>query len=209
MSPFPNTRTKRRTVYAMLLVWFFALGSGWANACLLQERGTHWHEPSDDASPTVQAPRVSPGHVGADSDHAENAGLAKSACLKVCGDDTQTIVKLASSLDLGNVAMAPPMALTWADLPDAAEQANAWLELPDPVRVCRCAPASHDWCCSPARRLKQGLAPCCLRRHPHPDLMLYPSTGLRLGCCVLGGAWHRLQHDHFDSNHRFLIRSST
>ena len=36
MNLFPNSLTKRRTVYTLLLVWFFALGSGWANACLLQ-----------------------------------------------------------------------------------------------------------------------------------------------------------------------------
>jgi len=132
MSPFLKTRTRRRTIYMVLLVWFFALGSGFANACLLQERGTHRHEPSDDASPSALAARVSPGHVGADSDHAENAGTARSACLKVCGDDAQTIVKLASGVDLANVAMAPPTALTWADPPDGAEQANDWLELPAP-----------------------------------------------------------------------------
>jgi hypothetical protein len=132
MSLFPNTRTKRRTVYTMLLVWFFALGSGWANACLLQARETHWHGPSGDASLTAHASRVSPGHVGLDSDHAENAGLARSACLKVCSDDTQTIVKLASSVDLANVAMVPPTVLTWADPLAAAEQANAWLELRAP-----------------------------------------------------------------------------
>jgi hypothetical protein len=132
MSLFPNTRTKRRTVYTMLLVWFFALGSGWANACLLQQRETHWHGSSEDASSTAHASRVSPGHVGVDSDHAENAGPATSACLKVCGDDSQTIVKLASGVDLANVAMAPPTVLTWADPLAAAEQAKAWLELPAP-----------------------------------------------------------------------------
>ena len=132
MNSFPSTRTKRRTVYTMLLVWFFALGSGWANACLLQERGTHWHGPSDGTSLIAQASRVSPGHVGADSDHAADAGTAKSACLKVCSDDTQTIVKLTPSVDLMDVVMAPPTALTWCDPLDATDQANAWLELPVP-----------------------------------------------------------------------------
>lgn len=132
MSVFPNTRTKRRTVYTMLLVWFFAMGSAWANACLLQERATHWHGPSEDASLIAHAWRVSPGHVGVDTNHAENAGPAKSACLKVCGDDTQTIVKVASGVDLANVAMAPPTVLTWADPLAAAEQAIPWLEWPDP-----------------------------------------------------------------------------
>ena len=132
MSPFPNTRSKRRTVYTLLLVWFFALGSGWANACLLQERETHLHGPSEDASSTAHASRVSPGHVGVDSDHAENAGPAKSACLKVCGDDTQTIVKLVSSVDLASIAMAPPTVLAWAEPLATAEQANAWLEWATP-----------------------------------------------------------------------------
>ena len=132
MSLFPNTRTKRRTVYTLLLVWFFALGSGWANACLLQERETHLHGPSEDASLTVQASHVSPGHVGVDSDHAENAGPAKSACLKVCGDDTQTIVKLVSSVDLASIAMAPPTVLAWAEPLATAEQADAWLEWATP-----------------------------------------------------------------------------
>jgi hypothetical protein len=132
MSLFPSSLTKRRTVYTLLLVWFFALGSGWANACLLQERETHLHGPSEDASSTVHASHVSPGHVGVDSDHAENAGPAKSACLKVCGDDTQTIVKLVSSVDLASVAMAPPTVLTWAEPLATAEQANAWLEWATP-----------------------------------------------------------------------------
>lgn len=132
MSLLPNTRTKRRTVYTLLLVWFFALGSGWANACLLQERETHRHGASEGASLTDHASHVSPGHVGADSAHAENAGPAKSACLKACGDDNQTIVKWASSVDLANVAMVPPTVLTWDDPLDATEQANAWLELPVP-----------------------------------------------------------------------------
>ena len=132
MSLFPSSLTKRRTVYTLLLVWFFALGSGWANACLLQERETHLHGPSEDASLTVQASHVSPGHVGVDSDHAENAGPAKSACLKVCGDDTQIIVKLVSSVDLASVAMAPPTVLAWTDPLAAAEQPNAWLEWATP-----------------------------------------------------------------------------
>ena len=132
MSLFPSSLTKRRTVYTLLLVWFFALGSGWANACLLQERETHLHGPSEDASSTAHASRVSPGHVGVDSDHAENAGPAKSACLKVCGDDTQTIVKLVSSVDLASIAMAPPTVLAWAEPLATAEQADAWLEWAPP-----------------------------------------------------------------------------
>ncbi|MDP1650009.1 MAG: hypothetical protein Q8M01_17660 [Rubrivivax sp.] len=132
MSALTNTCTKRRTVLTVLLVWLFALGSGWANACLLQERGTHWLGPTDDASPTAQAPHMSPGHVGADSEHAENSRAIKSDSLMVCSDDAQTIVTLTSSVGLMDVALAPPAALTSCEPLDAAEQANAWLALPPP-----------------------------------------------------------------------------
>ncbi len=132
MPLFSNSRTKRRTVYMVLIVWLFALTSAWANACLLQERGTHWHGPSGEATLAVEAPRVSPGHVGVDSDHAENAGPGKGACLKVCDDNSRPITKLASSVDMTDSAMAPPAALFWPAPPAAAVRENAWLALPAP-----------------------------------------------------------------------------
>ena len=132
MNPFSNKRTRRRTVVALLLVWFFALGSGWANACLLQERGTHWHGVAEDGSAPAQAWRVSAGHLGAGLDPAGNAELAKGACLKVCGDGTQTIVKLAVSADAAEAAMASATVRDWCTPLDIAERSNAWLDLPDP-----------------------------------------------------------------------------
>ncbi len=132
MPPFSNTLTKRRTVYTVLLAWLFVLASGWANACLLQERGTHWHGPSGDATLTAEVPRVSPGHVGVDSDHAANAGPGKGACLKVCDDNSQSVIKLASSVDLMDSAMAPPAALYWPAPLAATARGNAWLALPAP-----------------------------------------------------------------------------
>jgi hypothetical protein len=91
MHLFSNNHTKRRTGYMVLLAWVLALAAGWANACLLQERGAHWHGPSNDATLTDQAAHVSSGHVGVDSDHAENTGSGKGAGLKVCDDDKQAI----------------------------------------------------------------------------------------------------------------------
>ena len=116
----------------VLLAWLFAMAAGWANACLLQERGTHWHGPSDDGSPTAQVPHVSPGHVGVDADHAENAGPGKSACLKVCADDSESVIKLASSVDLADVTMALPVSLVWPAPLAVAQQDNAGLALPEP-----------------------------------------------------------------------------
>ena len=115
MPLFSNTHTKRRTGYMVLLAWVLALAAGWANACLPQERGTHWQGRSNDATLTGLAAHVSPGHVGIDSDHADNPGPGKSAGLKVCDDGKQAVVKLVSSVDLTNVTMAPPAVFVWPD----------------------------------------------------------------------------------------------
>jgi hypothetical protein len=132
MKPFSNHRTRRRIVVTLLLVWFFALGAGWANACLLQERGTHWHVLAESGSAPAQASHISAGHLGAGLDHAANAGLTKSACLKVCGDSAQTVVKAAVSADVTDVGMTSPTVLEWFATLDAAERSNAWLDSPDP-----------------------------------------------------------------------------
>lgn len=130
MNLFQNTRTRQRTVYTVLLVWFFALGSGWANACSLQERGTHGHGPAESASLADPSSGVSPGHVGADSVHAENAGPAMRACLKVCSDNAETILKLAPDVDLTGIAAGHPSALAWHAPVAAAALDNARLALP-------------------------------------------------------------------------------
>jgi len=129
MSFFSNTATRRRAVFTVLLVWLFALGSGWANACRLQDSHTYLSESSDDPSSVVH---VSAGHVDLDSDHPGNANAAKSVCLKVCDDGTQTIVKLASSGDLTDVAMAPPTTFSWSARQLAMAPAKRWLDLPAP-----------------------------------------------------------------------------
>jgi hypothetical protein len=135
MPLFSNTVTKRRTVHMVLLAWLFAMVAGWANACLLQQRVTHGHVPSDSGSLTAQLPQVSPGHIGVDAVHAENAGPGKSACLKVCDDDSRAIIKLAPSADLADMAMTPPVALAWLAPLATVEWRNSWLTLPAPGPV--------------------------------------------------------------------------
>lgn len=133
MPLFSNLRAKRRTVYMVLLVWLFALASGWANACLLQGRDTHWHGPSDGASLTAQLAHVSPVHVGLHADHAENSDPGKRACLKVCDGGSQSVIKWSSSADLTDAAMAPlPVTHVWP-VPLATPARNTdWLALPAP-----------------------------------------------------------------------------
>ena len=106
--------TRRRMVLAVLAMWLFALGAGWANACVLQDRGTHGHRQAqgviapDDAHIVVSA-----GHIGIDSTHDDDQGAGGKVCLKVCDDGTQSVVKAATSFDLTDVALAPPTATLW------------------------------------------------------------------------------------------------
>jgi hypothetical protein len=129
---FTSTRTKRRTAFSVLLVWLFAITAGWANACVIQDRHTHLHGSADPQTVSAQASLVSPAHLGADADHAENAGAAKSACLKFCGDGAQTLVKVTPGFDLLDLPMAPPLALAWTTRQAAVASVSAWLELPAP-----------------------------------------------------------------------------
>jgi hypothetical protein len=137
MSLFSNTHAKRRTGYMVLLAWVLALAAGWANACLLQERGTHWQGHSHDATLVDQAAHFSPGHAGVDSDHAENSnsGAGQSASLKVCDDDKQAVVKLVSSVDLTPVTLAPPTAIGWPDPAATARRRFARWASPAPTPV--------------------------------------------------------------------------
>lgn len=135
MSLFSNTHAKRRTGYMVLLAWVLALAAGWANACQLQERGAHWQGRSNDATLTGQAAHVSPGHVGVNSDRAENPGPGKGVGQEICDDDKQAIVKLLSSVDLTNATMAPPMAFARPDPAAMARRIFAGQALPAPSPV--------------------------------------------------------------------------
>lgn len=132
MIRFKSTRTKRRTALTLLLVWLFAITASWANACVLQARNTHLHGSVDPQTLSAHAPLVSPGHLGADADHPENVGAAKSSCLKFCGDGAQTLVKATPGFDLLDLPLAPPLALAWTTHQAAAAPAMARLELPAP-----------------------------------------------------------------------------
>ena len=111
MTPFTNARRKRRITSVMLAFWLFALGVGWAHACVLQERGTHLHTA---AAVAAGAPAVSAGHVGVVDDHSADSSLANAPCLKACDDSSQGLVKWPSGMDLPDLAMLPPPAMAWS-----------------------------------------------------------------------------------------------
>ncbi|MEO7850806.1 MAG: hypothetical protein ABIR94_00955 [Rubrivivax sp.] len=124
MTHVTNPHIKRRIASVMLVFWLFALGAGWANACVLQERGTHAHSAEVVAT---GAPEVSAGHVGVVDDHIAGSSPGKASCLKVCDDSSRSLVKWQSGVDLPDLAVLPPAVMRWSALvsaPDAPQPAG-------------------------------------------------------------------------------------
>jgi hypothetical protein len=114
MKPFSNTRAKRNTAFAVLLVWLFALASGVANACLLEVRATHGHGAATGTSETAVANGISAGHVGVVAEHDAAPDSSKAPCLKVCDDGSQSVVKQQITFDLSPPGPALLVAFAWA-----------------------------------------------------------------------------------------------
>jgi hypothetical protein len=109
MKFFADTRTKRNTAFAMLLVWVFALASGVANACFLETPRHHATAVKGSAA-TVQAPGELGAHLGATAAHQDNADSTKESCLKVCDDGTHALPKVYSGVD--HTDPGPPLLVT-------------------------------------------------------------------------------------------------
>ena len=113
MKFFADTRTKRNTAFAVLLVWLFALASSVANACLLET-----HEPHSTAAKNSLA---APSHalaelrtrLGTDAGHHDDWDGTKESCLKVCDDGTRTLPKPYSAVDHIDPGPAPLVATLW------------------------------------------------------------------------------------------------
>ena len=112
MKFFSNTRTKRHTVFLVLLVWLFALASGMSNACLLEAREAHSHIVTAGSSGTVPAAALLPGHGAAavDDDHDWHQS---APCLKVCDDGSRSFPKLDSTLNQADPGPALPILVLW------------------------------------------------------------------------------------------------
>jgi len=147
MPSLPNTRTRRNTAFAMLLVWLFALASGLANACLLEPNGVRDHGSTrSHPAATGTAPGMAWGHGEAlphdGGDTGSDTGPAKESCLKACDDGSQTLLKHASSVDSAGPGLAQFVHAAWAAeehvaLGCAPERAHDF-QLPErgpPIRV--------------------------------------------------------------------------
>ena len=112
-----NTRTRRQTVWMMLLVWLFTLASGAANACVLEARGSHSH-----GGPTVHLSAMdgeletASGHTAgaAHNDHDIDTEPTKESCLTACDAGAQSLLKQPSSLDSPHLEPAPFAVTAWA-----------------------------------------------------------------------------------------------
>ena len=132
MTLFTMPHFKRRFASVMLVLWVFALGTAWANACLLQDRTTHL-DPSTVA--IAGPPVVSPGHVGVLASHAQGQSSGEAPCLTLCDDGSQSLVKWQPGMELPDMAMPPPFAMAWSE-------SVAALDAQQPVRIER--PARAD-----------------------------------------------------------------
>ena len=113
MTLLKNTFIKRSTVFAVLLVWLFAFSAGWANACLLQDRGTHAHASSDGAFSVAKVPMISAGHAGAVAAHDDDPDSEEAPCQKVCDEVSQSVVKAQLAFDLTDPGLAAPVSTLW------------------------------------------------------------------------------------------------
>ena len=141
MKLLPNARTKRHAALAVLMLWLFAIATGWANACVLEARGTHVHAAAADASEgdsadaaadAPQAVTVSAGHVSVLADHDEHPDVSKAPCLKVCDDGSTSVVQLHPGLDLTDPGTAPLAIVLWTALAPAESALRPWDDLPPP-----------------------------------------------------------------------------
>ncbi|MBN8492129.1 MAG: hypothetical protein J0M00_11985 [Burkholderiales bacterium] len=92
----------------VLFVWFFALVSGWANACLLQGRaaGQAVHAAHTGSVALVESGAAAhSGHGGVD----DGTGAARAACQDLCDDEQSTIPsqKLPTAAELGPALLLP------------------------------------------------------------------------------------------------------
>lgn len=127
-----NTHSKRRIASMMLVFWLFAVGAAWANACVLQDRGTHWH--AADAIAAGTPPAVSAGHVGVVDDHGVRAAPGAAPCLKACDDRSQSLVKAGASIDFPALTTLTSAWVTWLEPVAALDAAQAaHIDLPAPA----------------------------------------------------------------------------
>jgi hypothetical protein len=132
MNLFSNTRTKRNTAFAMLLVSLFAVASGVAHACLLEGPGAHAHMPAAGSADTGHVPAVLAGHMGA---HDGRDDHSDTSCPKVREAGSNAPVKLQAGFDLTAPDMAPLVVIVWNAAAPVVSGASRLVDLRQPPVV--------------------------------------------------------------------------
>ncbi len=110
---FFSPLAKRSTAFVVLLVWMFALGSGVANACLLEAPAPHSLATSASGE-HGHAPDALAAHPHDAAGHGDKSGSSKESCLKACDDGSHTLLKAYSALDHADPGPAPLVTTLWA-----------------------------------------------------------------------------------------------
>ncbi|MBC7954680.1 MAG: hypothetical protein H7Y33_02255 [Cytophagales bacterium] len=110
---FFSPLAKRSTAFVVLLVWIFALGSGVANACLLEAPGQHSRATSGSERHD-HAPDALAAHSHEAAVHDDDPGTSKESCLKACDDGSHTLLKAYAALDHADPGSAPLVTTLWA-----------------------------------------------------------------------------------------------
>ncbi len=108
-----DTRTKRNTALAVLLVWLFALASGVANACFLEAHEPRGMAVKELTQPPSHAPAGLLAPLEARAGHHDDSNSTKESCLKVCNDGTHTLPKAGSGVDHNDPGPAPWISTLW------------------------------------------------------------------------------------------------
>jgi len=140
MKPFFAYRTTRFTATVMLFVWLLALGTGIANACLVQENhARHGHLGYQDTVVTAM-PAAAPGAMAVSHD----ASPGKMACQNFCAAEQTGVVKQKVDAP-GHLDAALVLASMWGVAPASADRVftlpvlgdPAWVEPPVFIRFLR------------------------------------------------------------------------
>lgn len=112
MIPFSTIHARRNAAFAELVIWFLALASGMANACLIEAPQAHVPARSDHALAGV-AGVVPAGEVAEfESDrhhHHDKDDVSKDACVKTCDSGSNAPAKLKICFDSTNPGTAFPV----------------------------------------------------------------------------------------------------
>lgn len=105
----PHSRSRQHTASVMLLLWLFALASGVANACMLEQPASH--------APSAAAAHAEPSKV---------------PCLKACDDGSQALLKQSQPAAPCDPGAAPLVAILWVAASPEARLVRGLADPPSP-----------------------------------------------------------------------------